>query len=175
MISSGIIRRIDELGRIVIPKEIRKKLRIKTGDNLEILVENDDILLKKYSFVDNISNIVDSYTDAFNNVLKYNIIITDTDRIISVSGSLKKKYINLNISSFIERIIERRENNFTNKKNSIEISTGLCEDGYYSTAPIICNGDALGAVIIISLNSPMLPGEDKMASILASILCNYFA
>ena len=174
MISSGIIRRIDELGRIVIPKEIRKKLHIRTGDNLEILVENDDILLKKYSFVENVSNVVDSYASAFNNVLKYNIIVTDTDKIISVSGSIKKKFENLNISSFIEKIIDRRECSVVNKKSIIEISPGISEEGYYVTAPIICNGDAFGAVIILSLNNPMLPGEDKMAMILADILCNYF-
>ena len=174
MISSGIIRRIDELGRIVIPKEIRKKLHIRTGDNLEILVENDDILLKKYSFIENISNVIDSYASAFNNVLKYNIIITDTDKIIAVSGNLKKKYENLEISSFIEKVIDRREYSFVNKISTIELSPGLIEDGYYVTAPIICNGDGFGAVIILSLNTPMLPGEDKLALILADLLCNYF-
>ena len=174
MISSGIIRRIDELGRIVIPKEIRKKLRIKTGDNLEILVENDDILLKKYSQIENIENVVDSYAKSFNNVLKYNVIITDTDKIVSVSGNLKKKYFNLNISSDIESIINRREVRNSNKRNSLEISPGFFEEGYYVTAPIIKNGDALGVVIIFSLNNPLLPGEDKLASILADLLCNYF-
>lgn len=174
MISSGIIRRIDELGRIVIPKEIRKKLHIRTGDNLEIMVDNDDILLKKYSFIENISSVIDSYAFAFNNVLKYNIVITDTDKIIAISGNLKKKYHNLNISSFIEKIIDRRECLSVNKKSIIEISPGISEEGYYVTAPIICNGDAFGAVIILSLNNPMLPGEDKLALILADLLCNYF-
>lgn len=174
MISSGIIRRIDDLGRIVIPKEMRKKLHIKTGDNLEILVDGDCILLKKYSFVENISDIIDSYTKAFNNVLKYNIFITDTDKIISVSGNLRKKYSNQCISSVIEKIIERREKNITNKKSSLELSPGVFEDAFYITSPIICNGDVFGTVIILSLNSPFLPGEDKMADILADILCNYF-
>ena len=74
MITSGVIRRIDELGRIVIPKEIRKKLRIKTGDNLEILVEGDDIVLKKYSFIENIETYVQMYADSFNHVLKVRLL-----------------------------------------------------------------------------------------------------
>ena len=174
MISSGIIRRIDDLGRIVIPKEIRKKLHIKTGDNLEILIDGDSIILKKYSFVENISDIIDSYTKAFNNVLNYNVFITDTDKIISVAGNLKNKYNNLSISSFVEKLIERREKIVTSKKSSIELSSGIFEDAFYITSPIICNGDAFGAVIIVSLNTPFLPGEDKMANILADILSNYF-
>lgn len=174
MVSSGIIRRVDELGRIVIPKEIRRKLHIKNGDNLEILVNDDNIILKKYSVIDNISNVIDSYANAFHNVLRYNVFITDTDKIITVSGNLRNKYLNLNISSSIEKIIDRREKYCSNKRCSIEISPGLIEDGYYVTSPIICNGDVLGAVIILSSDNPMLPGDEKMAYILSDILCNYF-
>ncbi len=174
MVSSGIIRRIDELGRIVIPKEIRKKLRIKTGDSLEIIVDDESIILNRYSQIENINDIIDSYTNAFNKVLKYNIIVTDTDKIIAISGNLKKKYLNLEIGSELEKIIERRDNVNSLKKTNIEISPGLNEEGYYTISPIICNGDSLGIVMIISLNNPLLPGDDKLATILSNILCNYF-
>lgn len=174
MITSGVIRRIDELGRIVIPKEIRKKLRIKTGDNLEILVEGDDIVLKKYSFIENIETYVQMYADSFNHVLKYNVIITDTDKIIAMAGNLKKKYLNKEISSQIQKMIERRENVFPLKKDKIEISSGMCEECYFSAAPIINNGDSIGEVIIMSLDSPILPHEEKMSLILSNIICNYF-
>ena len=73
MTTSGIIRRIDELGRIVIPKEIRKSLRIKNGDSLEILVEGDNITLRKYSQVENLENIANLYAASFNQVLKYKV------------------------------------------------------------------------------------------------------
>ena len=77
MSTTGIIRRIDELGRIVIPKEIRKNLRIKNGDNLEILVDGENITLKKYSHIDNLESIASMYAESFYQVLKYNVIITD--------------------------------------------------------------------------------------------------
>ena len=75
--STGIVRRIDELGRIVIPKEIRKSFRIKNGDNLEILVEGDNITLRKYSQIENATDMAAIYAESFYNVLKYNVIITD--------------------------------------------------------------------------------------------------
>ena len=79
MSTTGIIRRIDELGRIVIPKEIRKSLRIKNGDNLEILVDGENITLKKYSQIENLENMASIYAESFYQVLKYNIFITVTD------------------------------------------------------------------------------------------------
>ena len=99
--TTGIIRRIDELGRIVIPKEIRKNLRIKNGDNLEILVDGENITLKKYSQIENLENIANMYAESFYQVLKYNVIVTDTDKIVAVGGNLKKKYLNNGISEEI--------------------------------------------------------------------------
>ena len=122
MTTSGIIRRIDELGRIVIPKEIRKSLRIKNGDSLEILVEGDNITLRKYSQVENLENIANLYAESFNQVLKYNVIITDTDKVVALAGNLKKKYEGAEIGPEITRIIERRETNVTHKKSKISFS-----------------------------------------------------
>ena len=73
--TTGIIRRIDELGRIVIPKELRKNLRIKNGDNLEILVDGENITLKKYSQIENLESIANMYAESFYQVLKYNVIV----------------------------------------------------------------------------------------------------
>ena len=137
MSTTGIIRRIDELGRIVIPKEIRKNLRIKNGDNLEIMVNGEDITLKKYSQIENLENIANMYAESFYQVLKYNVIITDTDKIVAVGGNLKKKYVNNGISEEIERMMERRDNFVERKKKNIEISPGMSEFGYYTVATII--------------------------------------
>jgi stage V sporulation protein T len=172
--TTGIIRRIDELGRIVIPKEIRKSMRVKNGDNLEIVVEGENIVLKKYSQIENLENIASVYADSFNQVLKYNVIITDTDKVVAVGGNMKKKYLNNEISENIERMIERRDNFCNRKKENIEIIPSVCEYGYYTFATIINNGDSIGSVIILSLDSPMLEQEEKLASILANILSNYF-
>lgn len=174
MTTTGIVRRIDELGRIVIPKEIRKNLRIKNGDNLEILVEGENITLKKYSQIDNLESIANMYAESFYQVLKYNVIITDTDKVVAVGGNLKKKYLNCGISEDIERMIERRDNFIERKKKNIEISPGCQEFGYYTVATIINNGDSIGSVIILSSDSPMLEQEEKLGSILANILSNYF-
>lgn len=173
--STGIVRRIDELGRIVIPKEIRKNLRIKNGDNLEILVDGENITLKKYSQIENAIDMADMYVESFHQVLKYNVIVTDTDKVIAAAGNLKKKYINLGISDKLTNMIERRESFVERKKNNIEISPGIVEFGYYAMSTIINNGDSIGSVIILSLDTPMLEQEEKMAMILANILSNYFS
>jgi len=175
MTTTGIVRRIDELGRIVIPKEIRKNLRIKNGDNLEILVDGENITLKKYSQIENLESIASMYAESFYQVLKYNVIITDTDKIVAVGGNLKKKYLNNGISEDIERMIERRDNFIERKKKNIEISPGSQEFGYYTVATIINNGDSIGSVIILSTDTPMLEQEEKLGSILANILSNYFS
>ncbi len=172
--TTGIVRRIDELGRIVIPKEIRKSLRIKSGDSLEILVNDDNIMVKKYSQIENATDMAMVYALAFNQVLKYNIIITDTDRVVALAGNLEKKYLNMGISDKITNMIEHRDSFVERKKSSIEISPGLSEYGYYTFATIINNGDSIGSVIILSLDTPMLEQEEKLGMILANILSNYF-
>ncbi len=172
--ATGIVRRIDELGRIVIPKEIRKSLRIKNGDNLEILVDGENITLKKYSQIENATDMAEIYAESFYQVLKYNIIITDTDKVVAAAGNLKKKYLNMGISDSLTNMIERRENIVERKKNNIEIIPGINEYGYYTMATIINNGDSIGAVIILSIDTPMLEQEEKLAMILANMLGNYF-
>ena len=171
--TTGIIRRIDELGRIVIPKEIRKNLRIKNGDNLEILVDGDNITLRKYSQIENATDMAAIYAESFYQVLKYNIIVTDTDKVVAAAGNLKKKYLNLGISDSLTNMIERRDSFVERKKSSIEIVPGLTEYGYYTMATIIINGDSIGSVIILSLDTPMLEQEEKLAMILANMLSNY--
>lgn len=172
--STGIIRRIDELGRIVIPKEIRKNLRIKNGDNLEVIVEDDSIILKKFSEIENISNIASIYADSFYQVLKYNVIVTDCDKVVACSGNLKIKYLDRNISDEILMMIERRDNFVSNKKKEICICNDTVLNCYYAFSSIIHNGDSIGSVIILSLDSPMLEQDIKLASILANIMSNYF-
>ena len=171
---TGMVRRIDELGRIVIPKEIRKSLRIKNGDNLEIDVDGDSITLKKYSHIDNLEYLANMYAESFNQVLKYNVIVTDTDKIVAVGGNLKRKYLNNNISESIERMIERRDNFVERKKANLELTSDFSEYGYYTFSTIINNGDSIGSVIIFSSDTPMLEQEEKLGSILANILGNYF-
>lgn len=174
MKTTGVIRRIDELGRIVIPKEIRKNLRIKNGESLEIFVENEDVILKKYSPIENLESVASKYVDIFNQVIKHNIIVTDRDKVIAIAGNLKKNYLDKNISDFCEHSIDRRDSFVERQKKNFEFAEGVVEYGYYSFSSIINNGDALGAVIIISTEFPISEADEKQAVILSKILSKYF-
>ena len=172
MKTTGVIRRIDELGRIVIPKEIRKNLRIKNGESVEIFVEGDSIILKKYSQIESLEKVSVNYLEAFNQIIKHNIIVTDRDKVISVAGTLKKKYIGKEINEFTERSIERRDSFFEKQKKDFKIVKEEDEHGYYTFVSIVNNGDAIGSVIVISTDVPITEVEDKMAIVLSKLLSN---
>ena len=174
MKTTGIIRRIDDLGRIVIPKELRRTLRIRTGESLEIFVDNEDIILKKYSPMESIEDAALRYVDSFSKVINHSVIVTDKNRVIAASGSLKKKYIGKNISAFTDRNIERRDSFVERHKKAFSFVDGVEDFGYYSFSSIICNGDTIGCVIIISVDAPILESEEKLAVILSKLLADKF-
>ena len=174
MKTTGVIRRIDDLGRIVIPKEIRKSMRIKNGESLEIFIDEESIILKKYSPIESMETIAAKYVETFNKVLKHSIIVTDKDKIIAVAGPLKKKYQDKEISEFVEHGIERRDSFVERQKKGFEIAKGMEEFGYYSFCSIVDSGDTLGSVIIVSNEIPILDSEEKMAVILANLLSKSF-
>lgn len=173
MKSTGVIRRIDDLGRIVIPKEIRKNLRIKEGDNLEVFVDNEDIILRKYSMMNKINDLSQELTDAIYTFTKHNVFITDTDIVLAGSGNLKKTYINKPISNFIEKSIQRRdkllENHFK-ELNFIEDEEIECS---YILSTILVNGEAAGMIVIISQDEKLGEVEMQLASIVSSFMTKY--
>lgn len=171
---TGIIRRIDDLGRIVIPKELRKTLRIKNGDSLEIFVDSEDIILKKYSPMESIEEAASKYVDSFNQVIRHSVIVTDKDKVIAASGLLKKRYLGKKISEFTERSIERRDSFVERQKKTFSFVDDVEDFGYYSFSSIISDGDTIGSVIIISVESPILESEEKMAVILSKLLSGNF-
>ena len=174
MKTTGVIRRIDDLGRIVIPKEIRKNMRIKNGDSLEIFVDDDSVILKKYSPIESVEDAALKYVETFNQVIKHNIVVTDRDKVIAVSGPLKKKYSGKEISDFTIRYIERRDSFVERQKKSFSFVKDIEEFGYYSFSSVVNNGDAIGSVIIISNEVPILESEEKMAIILSKLLSKNF-
>ena len=139
------------------------------------MVEGENITLRKYSQIENVMDMASVYAESFYQVLKYNIIITDTDKVVAAAGNLKKKYLNMGISDTILNMIERRDSFVERKKKELEISPNISEFGYYAVATIINNGDSIGSVIILSTDSPMLEQEEKLAKILANMLGNYFS
>jgi AbrB family transcriptional regulator (stage V sporulation protein T) len=167
--STGILRRIDELGRIVIPKEIRRNLRIRDGESLEIFTEENKIVLKKVSMMEDISTISQICCDSMYEVIKKNIIITDRDNIIAVSEPLKKRFLNKEISTFLENAISRRDNYVEKYKKEIEIVSDQKEECNYALSSIIVNGDAIGLVIILS-ESDINEIDEKVANLISRFL-----
>ena len=173
MKATGIIRRIDDLGRVVIPKEIRKNLRIKEGDNLEIYVVNEDIILKKYSMMNKINDLASELTDAIYTFMKHSIFITDTDSVVAGSGPLKKKYLNKNISDFITESIKRRDKRIENHLKDLNFVHDEIITCSYVMSTILVNGEAAGMILILSEDEKMGETEMQMASIVSSFMTKY--
>ncbi len=173
MKTTGVVRRIDDLGRIVIPKEIRKTLRIKDGESVEIFLNSDNIVLKKYSPLQGLPSFYKDYVESIYSEIGNNIIIVDRDKIVAVSGDLKKKYLNKNISSELDEIIQNRTIVSSKTKNKVSIINEKAEDASYVIAPIITNGDAVGAVIILSFEEVIDEFIIKTGTIAAKFLGKY--
>lgn len=154
MKATGIVRRIDDLGRVVIPKEIRRTMRIREGDPLEIFTDREgEIILKKYSPMGELSTFAKEFTDSIALVVGCTVCIADPDQIIAVSGNGRKELQEQRISKQMEQVMaERTQIRVTaGEKNQIPITEGIEETPYENqiVIPIICAGDAIGAVILL--------------------------
>lgn len=168
---AGIVRRIDELGRIVIPKEIRKTLHIKNGENLEIFINDDQIILKKYSELGNLSELSDTIAQTLNLYLKTSVLISDTDKFISISGPLKKQYQNKEISETILKYINARKI-VTVQDKKINLTKDKTEDGNIVVSPIIANGDEIGSIVVVS-NEELTKNNIVMINLLSKVLAKH--
>jgi len=165
METTGVVRRIDDLGRVVIPKEIRRTLGIKDGTSLEIFVDKDMVALKKHSSMNNLSHFAEVYVDSIYNTLKRDIIITDRDNIIACAGSFKKEYLMQPISNYIEDCINKRINIIETDKKEINIVNYKSNNCSYIINTIIANGDSIGLIIILSTEDNLGDIEEKTAQI----------
>jgi AbrB family transcriptional regulator, stage V sporulation protein T len=149
--ATGVVRRIDDLGRVVIPKEIRRNLRIREGDSLEIYVDNaGDVILKKYSPVEDLSEFSQQYADALYLAINKDIIICDRDIIVAATGNLKKKYLHKKISPQLEKFMTNRTSKIEKENIELEISEDKSENQHYVVQPILSSGDCVGAVLVIA-------------------------
>ncbi len=173
MNTTGIVRRIDDLGRIVIPKEIRKTLRIKEGDPLEISIINDNILLKKYSSVEDFENMFNIFIAKINDIINKNILVFDRDKIICANGDLKlSNYKDKNISTNLYKMMEERKINCIGNSSLEVIEQDLIIDNYIFSS-IITNGDVIGGVLIYSEKND-IDDQDKMfLSLIINIFVKY--
>lgn len=170
MKTTGVVRRIDDLGRIVIPKEIRRTLRIRDGESLEIYVDKEMVALKKYSPMDDLEDISKTFVDAIYQAVQQNILVTDRDTFVAVAGNLKKKYIGKTISPYLEQVIEEREVIVEKDAKALELVSGIEEETSYVIHPILVNGDSIGLVIILSLDKPVTDIDEKIVQITSQFL-----
>lgn len=172
MKATGIVRRIDDLGRVVIPKEIRRTLRIREGDPLEIFVDREgEVILKKYSPIHELGAFAQEYADALFDALQNPVLIADRDEIIAISGESKKDYLSKSISKDIDRMIEARQSQLYSEKKKLEIVDDREEElSAYCVSPIIANGDPIGCVMIFSREDKFGLVEEKGIITAASFL-----
>ncbi len=178
MKATGVVRRIDDLGRVVIPKEIRKTLRIKEGDPLEIFTDKEgEVILKKYSPIGELSEFATEYAETLAKTTGHIACITDKDTVIAVSGASKKEFLEQGISEELEKLLEDKEN-YTSKENndiSVPITRNDNKDRKFNSQvvyPIISDGDVIGSVILLSKDSgtKMSEVEQKVVQSAASFL-----
>ncbi len=174
MKATGIVRRIDDLGRVVIPKEIRRTLRIREGDPLEIFTDSEGgVIFKKYSPVGEMSPMAAQYTDVLAKTAGLPCLVCDRDHIIAAAGVSRKEYLERRISSALEEMIENRRSYFAKQGEGAAV---LPVEGLDRTAaavmPIVAGGDVFGAVVLMNGDSGALPGEteQKLAQTAAAFL-----
>ena len=179
MKATGIVRKIDELGRIVIPKEIRKTMKIKEGESLEIYVENDDeVILKKYDPMSEQKSQLENYAQTLAEETGLIVLVTDTKEVVISCGKNSKGYANNEISQELEKVINKR--NFVSSKDIGIIK--LVEDDKIkdvvsqAIAPIISDSDLMGSVILISkdMNRQITQNDLKILQISKNYLARLF-
>lgn len=173
MKATGIVRRIDDLGRVVIPKEIRRTLRIKEGDPLEIFTDREGgIILKKYSPIGELGDFSKEYAESLYQSLGQIILICDRDAFISISGVSKNDYYEKKVSQELDDIMDKRQVLHLQKQSCIPLCSNDELSGVEQViAPILSQGDAIGAVIIVSKDDSNLSVvEEKLAETAAAFL-----
>ncbi len=174
MKATGIVRRIDDLGRVVIPKEIRRTLRIREGDPLEIFVDRDGgVILKKYSPIGELGDFAKEYVDALFESTGHIALISDRDHIIAVAGAAKKDYLDKEVGDIIEQTMDQRKLNKETVQKEVELLKNFPETyTSYVIAPIISGGDPIGSLSIVSQKEATKMGdlEVKLAETGAAFL-----
>ena len=162
MKQTGVTRKIDELGRIVIPKEIRKNLGIRDGESLEIYTSDDSIILKKYYEVKKLEDVCDKLCEMIKNIYDVNILITDREKVVSSSiSNYKDKLLDKDLIELIdERELLISDKLLTKKLGNDEVI------GYYTVVPIVASSDSLGLVIIVDEGKTY----ERLAKLVAKIV-----
>ncbi len=173
MKATGIVRRIDDLGRIVIPKEIRRTLRIREGDPLEIFIQNGgEITLKKHSTMGVLSNVVTVYSEILSKTTGHTVCFVDKEGVISVNGKLKKE---LNGKAVTEKLVNKLKERevVVIKKNSTTTFSLTESDPEYEEVlilPIIADSEVIGGILFLSDKEKIDTTEVKLAKTIGAII-----
>lgn len=176
MRATGVVRRIDDLGRIVIPKEIRRTMRMREGDPLEIFTgPNGEIIFKKYSIMAELSEFSQNYADSLYKVSGMQCVIFDSDKVIACTGSGKKDAIGMPAAKEIEEILSHRTSYFRQYHSEKAIAPYPRSEGcVIGAAPIIASGDGVGVVALTGSEKDVLTdGQKKLLVLTSTLLANH--
>ena len=162
MKATGIVRRIDDLGRVVIPKEIRRTMRIREGDPLEIFTDKDGgVVFKKYSLMGGVADFAGQMCETLAKLSGLVAVITDRDNTLAVSGAPKRELADRNVSEDLERLMENRQL-YVRQEGDTPVQVCRDVEKYHVTvcAPILSGGDVLGSVLFVA-DEPCTVGETE--------------
>ena len=162
MKATGIVRRIDDLGRVVIPKEIRRTLRIREGDPLEIFTDREgEIILKKYSPIGELGTMAKLYAESLSQTLGCTVCITDTDQIVAVSGAGKKDLQDQPVGREFAKLLQERTQVLekSGQPGFVKITQEMGEYRDEIICPVICEGDVIGSVVMLNRDEKRFLGE----------------
>lgn len=172
MKATGIVRRIDDLGRVVIPKEIRRTMRIREGDPLEIYTNaGGEVIFKKYSPVGELSSFSSEYAEALTAGTKLGVIICDKERCIASGGISKRETADKRVTSALEQIMENRKTVCLENDMNVPALEGV-DRRICAAVPIIAAGDVTGAVVLLETPQAQTARENdvNLAEVAAGFL-----
>ncbi len=175
MKATGIVRRIDDLGRIVIPKEIRRTLRIRDGDPLEIYIQNGgEITLKKHSKIGVLSKVVTAYAEILSKTTGHTVCFVDKENVISANGNLKREVVDKSISEKLRNKLNERDLCIV-KKGDTNFFKIIDEEPVYEellVLPIIVESDVIGGILFLSEGDKLDTLETTLAKTIGAIIAS---
>ena len=173
MKATGIIRKIDDLGRVVIPKEIRRTMRIREGDPLEIYTNRDgEVIFKKYSLLEGLEDFAADLCETLNHALSCTCAVADRDVLLAVSGSGKRELLEHQISSELSHLQESRRFYCAGSSGGIPAASGNEKHRILAAAPVLTEGDGVGSILLLGSNEADPPDDVtcRLLQVFASFL-----